>query len=590
MLVAACVAGGCGVFASAAGPDEVTAEFFGALAKGDTARAAELTDAPDSAKAVLDQARSALAPESIDVEVRRVHNAAGSSTATANFRLAWHLPHARLWAYDGEAQLYSANDRWQIHWLPSALHPQLAAQQTLALRAETPELAPVLDRDGATLLDPQTVVSVLLDPAKAGELDPVAGKLAAALHPLDESITKQSIVDGVKGVRSGDSYPVASLRATDYQQVRPSIYELPGVRFTQQERLLPADKQLAEQVLPALRSTVEEQVTGKAGWRVVTLDATGGEVTELHAQAAQPAGAVVSTLSRRIQAAGEQALADAPGPAALVAVQPSTGEILAVAQNAAADAEGAIALTGRYPPGSTFKIATATAALSADKVKSDTPVDCPATATFDGRVVPNDDRFALGTVPLSTAFARSCNTTFAKLSTLLPATALTDAARDLGIGADFVLPGLTTITGSVPPAGNLVQQAENGFGQGTVLASPFGMAIATATVAAGRIPVPVLLRGTPAQARHLGRPIRPDVLAALRGMTREVVTAGTAGALAELPEVHGKTGTAQFGDGTRAHGWFVGYTGDLAFSVLLVGGGTSAPAVGAAHRFLTAIG
>ena len=51
-----------------------------------------------------------------------------------------------------------------------------------------------------------------------------------------------------------------------------------------------------------------------------------------------------------------------------------------------------------------------------------------------------------------------------------------------------------------------------------------------------------------------------------------------------------KTGTAQFGDGSRSHGWFVGYRGDLAFAVLLTDAGSSKPAVQAAHRFLAGIG
>jgi cell division protein FtsI/penicillin-binding protein 2 len=73
-------------------------------------------------------------------------------------------------------------------------------------------------------------------------------------------------------------------------------------------------------------------------------------------------------------------------------------------------------------------------------------------------------------------------------------------------------------------------------------------------------------------------------------MMRAVVTEGTATKLSELPDVRGKTGTAQFGDGERSHGWFVGYQGDVAFAVLIVGGGSSKPAVDVAHRFLTELG
>ncbi|EME55659.1 penicillin-binding transpeptidase domain-containing protein [Amycolatopsis decaplanina] len=582
-------AAGCGLFADS-GPEDAVTGFLDGLSSGDVAAAAFFTDSPDAARASLEMVRKALSPESIKVAADEVQHSSGADNATATYRLTWNLPRGRVWTYKADAQVHSTQDGWKVRWLPTVLHPQLAAQQSIALKAEPPDLAPVLDRDGMPLLRPQTVVSVVLDPAKAGDLVAVTDKLGAALNRFEPSVTGQSIRDGVKTLKPGSGYPVVSLRANSYQEVKPEIYDLPGVRFSQQERLLPDDKNFGKQVLPAVRSLVEDQVEGSAGWRVVTLDTGGGEITDLHNEHPKPAPAVVSTLSVKAQGSAERALAPVPTASALVAIQPSTGELLAVAQNAPADTQGAIALTGRFPPGSTFKMTTAVAALSAGSVRADSPVDCPGTATFENRTVPNEGKFALGVVPLSTAFAKSCNTTFAKLSTDLPPAALTDAARDLGVGADFVIPGLTTITGSVPPANTVAQRAENGFGQGTVVTSPFGLAVATATVQSGKVAVPTLVRGMAATSSGLGKPIRPEVLDALRGMMREVVTDGTATLLKPLPDVRGKTGTAQFGDGTHSHGWFVGYTGDLAFAVLTTDAGTSRPAVEAAQRFLTGLG
>jgi cell division protein FtsI/penicillin-binding protein 2 len=60
-------------------------------------------------------------------------------------------------------------------------------------------------------------------------------------------------------------------------------------------------------------------------------------------------------------------------------------------------------------------------------------------------------------------------------------------------------------------------------------------------------------------------------------------------ALKAFPGLRGKTGTAQYGDGTHAHGWFVGYRGDLAFAVLLTGAEKSSKAVAAAARFLSGL-
>lgn len=561
-----------------------------AFASGNTARAAELTDSPRAAKKALDLVRSQLEPKGVHARVREVRESPGAEEATATYELDWRLGEGRRWQYTAHAQLVTVDGDWRVRWQPAVVHPKLGAEQSLELQTELPSPAPVIDRDGAPLLQADTVVSVLVDPAVVDanqkRRDHVTGVLAEQLGRLDSSITKSSLVNGLRETKKGDAYLAATLRWADYQAAKPSIYELPGVRFTSEERLLSVDRGFGGLILSNIRTLVQDETVGRAGWRVVTVDATGGELDTLEAKEAKPAEAVKSTLSLFTQKAAEKALGTTGYPAALVAIQPSTGELLAVAQNEKADQQGAIALSGRFPPGSTFKIATAVAALSSGKSTVNTPLPCPPTTVLGGRLVPNDERFGLGTVPLRTAFARSCNTTFARLATELPADALTKAAASLGIGADYVIPGVTTITGSAPPANNVVQRAENGFGQGKVLASPFGMAVATATVASGKIPVPTLLRGRETKATKLGEPPSGQVLDGVRKMMREVVTAGSATDLSALPRVHGKTGTAQYGDGTKAHGWFAGYQDDLAFAVLLMGAGSSAPAVDVTGHFL----
>jgi hypothetical protein len=586
LLLAASTAAGC----SGDGPEDALSAFLDAVASGDVAAAAANTDSPDAAKTVLTQVRGALDPESLEVDDEEVKEPADGDTVTAAYQLTWHLPHGRTWSYRADAQLRAAETGWQVHWQPTVVHPQLAVGQTLGVLPQLPETAPVLDRDGVPLMRPQTVIGVVVDPSKTGDASAVAKSLAAALHRYEPSVTGRSLLDGMGKTKPGATFPVITLRAGDYQRVKPVIYDLPGVRFASQERLLPVTRGSGQQVLPAIRALVEQELAGAAGWRIVTQDVTGGEVAELRAEPPKPGPAITSTLSARIQDAAEKALQIAGYPAALVAIQPSSGDILAVAQNEEADAEGSLALAGRYPPGSTFKIITAAAALADGDVEAGSPVDCPGTTTIENRVVPNEGRFDLGRVPLKTAFAKSCNTTFARLAAGLPGSALTDTARSFGIGADFVVPGLTTVTGAVPATDSAVQRAENGFGQGTVVTSPFGMALVAATVQAGKVPTPSLVKGRPATVQNIGDAPSQDVLDALRGMMREVVTSGTATGLRDIPEVAGKTGTAQFGDGSRSHGWFVGYRGDLAFAVLLTDAGSSKPAVQAAHRFLAAIG
>ncbi|GAB2666888.1 penicillin-binding transpeptidase domain-containing protein [Saccharopolyspora gloriosae] len=578
---------GCGVFESGPSAQEVASSFLSTFAAGDSAGAAGRTDAPQQARQALDGARDGLSPQAVRFTVTNVVEDEGGAPARATFDADWDLGDGRAWRYQGAFELTESDDGWKVHWAPSVLHPKLGPDQRLVLNEQRPEPQPVLDRDGAELMRSEQIVTVSLDPQQAGDLPGVAGRLADGLKPVDPEITQQTILDGVGRTPPGQPYVVVSLRQADYDQVRPAIYDLPGVRFPAQPKLVTAERGYAAQVLDGVSEQVDEQIAANSGWSVATADASGAPVEVLQEEPSRPVEQVRTTLSDRVQRAAEQAVAPVPQAAMIVALQPSTGGVLAVAQNDPADAQGSPALSGQFPPGSTFKIATAAAGLESGKVSIDAPVECPKSKVFDGRTIPNDKDFDLGVVPLRTAFAKSCNTTFAQLAVDLPAQALTDMARQLGIGVDFEVPGITTITGQAPPAENTTGRAANGFGQGTVLASPFGMALASATVANGSMPTPKLIEGAETKADAQVAPLSPKTLEQLRPMMREVVLSGTATGAASAGEVAGKTGTAQFGDGTHSHGWFVGYRGDLAFAVLLEDSGESKPAVQVAESFLS---
>lgn len=578
----------CGLFGDS-GPEKVAKAFLAAWSAGDAAGAARLTDEPATAQELLIATHDALAPEGLVATLGQVRTATERAAASVDVR--WNLGQGRAWNYLSELELRPANGTehgWLVHWAPTVVHPQLAARQRLALQTEAAQPAPVVDRAGVPLMSATRVVNVMIDRLASTDLAAVAGTLAQALAPLDPQITAQSIIDGAQKTPSGQAYTVAVLREPDYQPVKPAIYDLPGVRFTSSERLLAPDAGFARQLLPAVRTTMAPQLDGIAGWSVLVADATGTSVRTLAEQAPQAGTTVTVGMDRALQTAAEDAVEPLPQQAMLVAVAPSTGDMLAVAQNGPADTAGALALTGRFPPGSTFKIATATAAVAEAGLNVDSPVACPGVTVIGGRPVPNSNKFDLGTVPLRTAFARSCNTTFAQIGSQLGPDALPAAALRLGLGADYGVAGLTTITGSVPASPDQVQRAENGFGQGQVLASPLGMALMAATVARGAPVVPELIRGRPTEVLKPAGTPDPAALDQLRPMMRAVVTEGTATRLAKLGEVYGKTGTAEFTDDGRAHGWFVGYRGDVAFAVLVVDAGSSEPAVAVAERFLSA--
>ena len=291
---------------------------------------------------------------------------------------------------------------------------------------------------------------------------------------------------------------------------------------------------------------------------------------------------ITVTIDPARQAAAQAAVDALPQGAAIVAIETSTSEILAVAQNKAL--AGTNPFVGRYAPGSTMKIVTAAAAMNAGLVKADDRRPLPGQGHHRH---PHDQQRGLRPrqpSPFHTAFALSCNTTFGDLGHKLPANALPAMAKRFGLGADWTMTGAETNTGKVPPATG-DQQVENSFGQGNVVASPFGMALVAATVASGRDPprrcCAARRRRPPTSARHH----RPPCCRQLRTMMREVVTGGTAKQLAGIPGLAGKTGTAEAGGGT-AHGWFVGYQGKVAFAVFVENAGSSQSALTATAAFL----
>lgn len=337
-------------------------------------------------------------------------------------------------------------------------------------------------------------------------------------------------------------------------------------------------------LLPGMGRVASDQ-GAVSSWYVALVDAAAADVEILHGGRAAP---LTATVSRPVQQAAQAAVDSQRLPTMLVAVQPSTGDILAVAQNAAAGSDP-VALNGLYPPGSTFKIVTAAALLDSGTVGVDTVLPCPGSATVGSRTVRNAD-FALGEVPLRTAFAQSCNTTFAVRAADLAPGDLPAAAGRLGLDADFEIPGIVTELGDVPAARNTAEQVENSIGQGTVQASCLGLALVSATVASGRELTPRLWRELDTKVNLGYRAPSARVTGSLRTMMRAVVTEGRGGALAGYGDVHGKTGTAQVGDGSRAHGWFTGYRDDLAFATLVLDGSTSNAAVEVTGTFLGALG
>ncbi|MCB0927906.1 MAG: penicillin-binding transpeptidase domain-containing protein [Mycobacterium sp.] len=556
------------------GPEPAAQEFFDALTGGDTTAAAALTDRPEDARSAMNASWTGLQAERLDIAT--LGSKFTEDTGTVRYRFTWHLPKDRTWTYDGQLNMARDEGKWGVRWTSTDLHPRLGENQSLQLRADQPRRASVNELGGTDVLVPGYRYSYQLDARRAGrELMSTSRAVVDALRDLGGPTDPQLLAEQASS--STTPMELATLSKDDEDRVAPMLANRPGIVAIKIPDMFPTDPGFAPAVVGEVKKSVGDNLSGAPGWRVVSVNQNGVETDVLNEVAPDPAPSVSITLDRAVQNAAQNAVNGQGRKAMLVVIKPSTGDILAVAQNGAADADGPTATMGLYPPGSTFKIVTAGAAIDRNMATPNTLLGCPGEIDIGHRRIPNYDRFDLGVVPMSKAFANSCNTTFAELASRMPPRALNQTAAIFGIGRDYVVDGLPTVSGQVPPTVDLAELTEDGFGQGKVLASPFGMALAAATVAAGATPVPRLIVGHNTAVTGDAKTISPTMLDGLRTMMRMVVTNGTAKDLAGYGDVRGKTGEAEFEGGS--HAWFAGYRGDMAFAALIVGGGSSEYAV-----------
>ena len=568
---------------------DVATEFLNAIAQGSGSQAGPETTDPTSASGVIQAAFDSLKPHGVtpsDIKVTTKN-----TTAPVAYTLTWNLAGGHAWSDPSSLSMsQDKNGNWLIDWSPAILAPKLQSGDQLKLTDSAAVQNPtVLSRDGSPLLAPTQVVAVTLTPSEGGDIQHTAQALSTALSQFDPTLTTQSIAAKAS---STSSSVLINLRQSDFDKVKAQLSGLTGVTFPARTELLGPTKNFASAIMSNIRNVASGQTTqSPATLTVYVQHADGSTGDTLYTTAAPgttstPAATIATSLDIKLQTAAETALNTVPQQGMAVIVQPSTGKILAVADNTAASSANLNPLTGLYPPGSTFKIVTAATALTQGKITPQTQIACPGTVDIEGRVIPNEGKFDLGTTSVTNAFAQSCNTTFSELATQLGASDLPTTAKQFGIGADYTIPGITTNTGHIPSDTDTLARGEDGFGQGQDQVSVFGMALAAATAAHGSTPVPSLIAGEATQSDTSPQRISSSTLSSLKTLMRAVVTSGTASALAHVnPPVYGKTGTAQFGDGTHSHGWFVGYQGDMAFAFLVVDAGTSKVAVQVANSF-----
>ncbi|MGW4642172.1 penicillin-binding transpeptidase domain-containing protein [Sphaerisporangium sp. NPDC004334] len=340
------------------------------------------------------------------------------------------------------------------------------------------------------------------------------------------------------------------------------------------------------QIVDGLKAEYGSRLKGRPSARVEIVK-DGRAVGTVAAGQAAPGTPLRTTIDLRVHRAGAAALDGVRKPASLVALRPSTGEVLA-----AVNRPGGFnrALLGAYPPGSTFKVVTASALVAGGMAPGDT-VECPPERTIGGFAFHNAEFHDFGRLSLEDAFAHSCNTTFGSLAVdRLGGARLAEVARGFGFGAP-ITPGVPAVRAAFPAPRDDTDLASAAIGQGRVLASPLNMAAVAAAIADGTWRQPRLVPPSLVPAGGSApRVLEPAVVRALRDLMPAVVSEGTASGVDFPGGTAGKTGTAEYGSGRMppTHSWFIGYRGDLAFAVIVEGGGTGAAvAAPVAARFLS---
>lgn len=351
---------------------------------------------------------------------------------------------------------------------------------------------------------------------------------------------------------------VGAASAEQYQKEKDPLLVTPGFKIGKD----------------GLEKTLEKRLRGTPGAKRVEVTARGKLVRELATRPDKPGETVRLTIDAGLQEYAARRLGEESG--SVTVFDCLTGRILAMVSMPAYDpnafSDGISnsewkmlseddhlplmnkTLQGLYPPGSTFKPATALAALAQG-------VDPQRTVYCNGGYQLGNRRFGClgrhGPMTMHTAIARSCNTYFYTVGREIGIAPIAEAARALGFGAEHELPVPSQRYGTIPDEAwkrRRIKQAwtaadtlNASIGQGYVLVSPFQLALASARIASGRTLLPSLVEAKLPGFAHL--PFPDEHLAIVRGGMDEVVNGhGTAGASRlqlEGIRMGGKTGTAQ---------------------------------------------
>ena len=384
----------------------------------------------------------------------------------------------------------------KVAWSPELVYPGLAEGERLTRRTRAPQRAAILAADRTPLAS---------GPAAARSVEPsalaVVGEVSTPSGERAAEVTAQG-------------FPPGTLTGTS------------GLELAFDERLAgrPGGQLLA--------TSADEESSLDAGRELASTDPVRGK-------------AVRTTIDPALQSASVSALGGLYGGVAVLDAR--KGSVLALA---------GLGYSAPQPPGSTFKVITATAALDAGVVAPDDEFPVEISNSDIGREIANSHDAPCGGTFVQ-SFAESCNTVFAPLGVEVGGEKLIETAERYGFNSAPTLFDQRSTAALEPPASTLpteldssVAIGETAIGQGEVLATPLQMASIAQTIANEGTRMPTPIAASP-ELKPEAEPVEvtsPKTAATIRQLMIEVVNNGT-GIAAAVPgiQVAGKTGTAELG-------------------------------------------
>lgn len=489
----------------------------------------------------------------------------------------------------------------------------LAEENRISIRLIPPGRGLIQDRNGKPIAANEQNYRVVITREAAGDVDLVLRRLATIIPMTAEELAETA--EEVKSLSAFVPVTVAErLNWNDFSKIALNAPALPGVvPEVGLSRRYPLDYDFAHVVgyvgpvsekdlegvenpdplllIPkfqigkiGVEKWMEDSLRGQAGAKRIEVNSAGRVMRELERQEGDPGANIRLTIDADVQNFAQARLGEES--AAVVVIDVTNGDIICCASSPSFDPNLFVrgisntdysaltendhrplankAVSGAYPPGSTFKMVTALAALEAGVATPDTKVSCPGYIEFGDRRFHCWRRAGHGSVRLERSLAESCDVYYYDIAQKAGIEKIAETGRKLGLGQRYDIPMSAITEGSMPDKAWKLERHKQDWrvgdtinasiGQGYVLASPLQLAVMTARIASGRSVVPRLVRMVQdkevpvADAPALDIPV--DYLDAVRRGMNAVVNDETGTAKASriadpAMTMAGKTGTSQ---------------------------------------------